>query len=408
MEWSKARETVEKDVLKKLIEWRGEGDPVDGAPELEEFFREVIVIDSDDENDAIERLNNQTNRDRSPLGPQTTLATRRHAMDRYDAQRGNHYLVDLTSESPRLNRQEHLIARSYDCLQSPGDGKSALLNDNIGRNLSNSAVGSNNKVLEQISSTQSPLCMLTRFQNRPIHISSRKPEEPAIQLALKRKAEYDIDKRDSQGYASFRGPFLASTQSRGSQRDDFRSTQQIQSLNVKRRRTASPHRPVDDRRELRRVDSEDMEITDLRPSAPQSSHGKIRGANEEAIEVIDLRSSVPREIREYDRGGLPLINSDGAPLRSNEIRRGRESPNCRPQNQYEHATRQPRRYYIDEDTHLPVVMSEEYEEIQRPDRKPQFPGASLPYQGYASMTHRSNDWIDRADHQWLNHAERSR
>lgn len=49
MSQPQARETVEEDVRKKLIEWHGE--QPNGPGELEEAFREVIYIDDDDDDD---------------------------------------------------------------------------------------------------------------------------------------------------------------------------------------------------------------------------------------------------------------------------------------------------------------------------------------------------------------------
>ena len=98
MDRNGARVAVEKDVIRKLIEWRGEGDPVAGAPELEEFFREVIVIDSDDEDNAnktgIFRPSSQTQIQPSVQAPPPV-----HSPDRYDVQNKADSLTIIISRS---------------------------------------------------------------------------------------------------------------------------------------------------------------------------------------------------------------------------------------------------------------------------------------------------------------------
>lgn len=52
IEWERARQEIQKDVLDVLVRWRGEDKPENNARELEEIWREVIVIDSDEEGDG--------------------------------------------------------------------------------------------------------------------------------------------------------------------------------------------------------------------------------------------------------------------------------------------------------------------------------------------------------------------
>ncbi|KAL9048912.1 MAG: hypothetical protein Q9162_007486 [Coniocarpon cinnabarinum] len=166
-EWETSRAEVQKEVLDVLVRWRGEGRSEEDNAELEEFFREVIVIDSDNEDDKNDAHESHGPNSRNTPQFRAKNPSRRGELTHYSArpsQRLRHEKApyDRTSK-PHLMQDEVRLQSEPDL--EPG---SRLQEPQARHDLS--------------VHPRPP--MLSRSQARPMFISSAQPDEVNVQQTV--------------------------------------------------------------------------------------------------------------------------------------------------------------------------------------------------------------------------------
>lgn len=130
--WIEARRLVEQTCLDKVIEWRGEGDDAEG--ELEELFREVILVD--DETDEEDAHLNETDRESSVeiiadlRQPGTTDSTRQEQQPQLASRAKSLEIISVkpirSFETHRVLTREDLQRRMKDTRARVGQAHGAV------------------------------------------------------------------------------------------------------------------------------------------------------------------------------------------------------------------------------------------------------------------------------------------
>ena len=263
VDWETARKEIEKEVLAVLIHWRGEAATEANAPELEEIFREVIVIDDDD-------THNGSGDDEDDYEPPESVGQRRQGrnLDSLSAQQA---LAKPGQGSADRTEYIHApaSARLRTQVMESSPGSRYIAQDGDEHQPWPGVASPQSHIADTIASPKRQISGgYARPQqashggwnianedgmDRPMFISSARPDEPAVYHSIE-EPEFARKRKSLSGRAS---PAIQ---------------QDIDSTAHKRHRMEEPITPTHSSdatypRKYRRMGDEDIEVIDLRSPA---------------------------------------------------------------------------------------------------------------------------------------------